>query len=81
MLAGGMIDRIADTRFSNVGQCRRTSIMRHVLDLTSDLIFFIGSRNDSAWVPADPESLRILDVNQAACSALATWWSASRYSS
>jgi diguanylate cyclase (GGDEF)-like protein/PAS domain S-box-containing protein len=71
MLAGGMIDRIADTRFSNVGQRRRTSIMRHVLNLTSDLIFFIGSRNDSACVPADPESLRILDVNQAACSALA----------
>ncbi len=43
-----MIERIAYTRLANVGQSRRPSIMRHVLDLTSDLIFFFGSRRGSA---------------------------------
>jgi diguanylate cyclase (GGDEF)-like protein/PAS domain S-box-containing protein len=66
-----MIERIAYTRLANVGQSRRPSIMRHVLDLTSDLIFFFGSRRGSAPAPPAVESLRLLDVNQTACSALA----------
>jgi diguanylate cyclase (GGDEF)-like protein/PAS domain S-box-containing protein len=66
-----MIERIAYTRLANVGQSRRPSIMRHILDLTSDLIFFFGSRRGIAPAPPTVESLRLLDVNQAACSALA----------
>jgi diguanylate cyclase (GGDEF)-like protein/PAS domain S-box-containing protein len=66
-----MIEGIAYTRLANVGLSRRPSIMRHVLDLTSDLIFFFGSRKGSAPAPPAVESLRLLDVNQTACSALA----------
>jgi diguanylate cyclase (GGDEF)-like protein/PAS domain S-box-containing protein len=64
-----MIERIAYTRFANTGQNRR-SIMRHVLNLTSDLIFFIGIPKGRASAPPDIESLRLVDVNQAACSCL-----------
>jgi diguanylate cyclase (GGDEF)-like protein/PAS domain S-box-containing protein len=66
-----MIEGIVYTRLANVGLSRRPSIMRHVLDLTSDLIFFFGSRKGSAPAPPAVESLRLLDVNQTACSALA----------
>jgi diguanylate cyclase (GGDEF)-like protein/PAS domain S-box-containing protein len=71
MVEAAIVERSARSTIADIGPHCPASIMRQALDLASDLTFFVSPNTRSVHAPADLETLRLFDVNRAACAALA----------